>query len=86
MIKSDNKIKFIVRNYTTQDIDDKRLFELAYLVILNGKISNDNTEYCYLTTFKDGNVVSTRKTKSGYRFDIYNDDRVKKELKKVGDR
>lgn len=78
MLKTKDKSKFIIYNHTTNEIDDKRLFELVYLVILNGKLSNNESEYCYLTAFKDGNTVSTHKTKTGYRFDIYNEDRVKR--------
>ncbi len=67
------KDKFIIYNHSPKDIDDLRLFELVCGVIKNGKISTNNTEYCLCTVFGGKDVVSARKTKTGYRFDIYDD-------------
>jgi len=68
------KDKFIIYNHTPNDISDSRLFFLIHRVILNGKISNDNKEYCYATTFDNNDIVWVRKTKNGYRIDVYNED------------
>lgn len=74
------KDKFIIYNHTPNDINDSRLFSLIYLVISNGKLSNNNTEYCYVTTFKNNDSVWFRKTKSGYRIDVYNKDTLGKRI------
>lgn len=78
-----NKNKFIIYNHTPNQINDLQLFELVYDTIKQGYLSNNETEYCYLTIFgkENRNVVSTRKTKTGYRFDIYNDNKMKELLK-----
>lgn len=80
------KDKFIIYNYTPSCIDDLKLFELIYEVIKQGKISNNNTEYCYFTVFgKENKVcVSFSKSKSGYRIDVYNENEVNKQ--KMGDK
>ena len=83
------KDKFIVYNYTPNKISDLDLFGYVYKTIQLGKISNDDTEYCYVTTFgkEDVNVVSMRKTKYGYRVAVYNENEIKKlkELEKVSE-
>lgn len=74
------KDKFIVYNYTPNCIDDLKLFELIYEVIKQGKTSNNNTEYCYITIFNKDFVVDCRKTKTGYRFNVYSDKGIKEIL------
>lgn len=74
------KDKFIIYNYTPSCIDDLKLFELIYEVIKQGKISNNNTEYCYITTFNKELVVDCKKTKTGYRFNVYNENKIKEIL------
>jgi len=76
------KDKFIICNYTPNKINDLDLFHYVNECIKQGKISNNNTEYCYVTTFGYGTenriVVSMQKTKYGYRIAVYNENEIKK--------
>ena len=82
------KNKFIIYNYTPNKITDLDLFYYVNECIKQGKISNDNTEYCYVTPFGYGTenriVVSMQKTKYGYRVAVNNENEIKrlKELEK----
>ena len=73
MLKIKDKDKFIIYNYTPNEISDLKLFELIYRVVNQGKLSNNESEYCYLTVLDKDFVVNSTKTKTGYRFDVYND-------------
>lgn len=42
------------------DIDPEDAVRKVAHVISEGKVSKDNTVYCYLTTWSDGIAVSTR--------------------------
>ena len=61
--------KFHIENRSS--VSDFRLFELVMRVISQGLLSNNCTEYCYLTSLGSihGDVyyVQTIKTKYGYR-------------------
>lgn len=59
-------------NITIQDgIDDLLAVTLLEEVIRQGKISNDNTQYCYVTTWTTGHIVYADKTRTGnYTFRI----------------
>lgn len=60
------KNKLIIRNYT--DLSDYECLEYVQSVINTGKISQNKgiLQYCFVTTFKNGVVVSVdRRTKSG---------------------
>lgn len=80
------KEKFIIYNHTPNATSDLELFGLIYECIKQGKISNNNTEYCYVTIFGKENklYVSFRKSKSGYRIDVYNENELNKQ--KMGDK
>lgn len=75
------KDKFIIYNYTPNKISDVELFSFVLECVKQGKISNNNIEYCYITIFgkEDKNVVSFDKTKSGYRINVYNDTELRKQ-------
>ena len=85
MLKIKDKNKFIIYNYTPNDISDLKLFELIYRVIQQGKISNNETQYCYLTILDKDLVVDCRKTKTGYRFNVYNDKTIELNVEKGSD-
>ena len=78
------KDKFIICNYTPNKINDLVLFGYIYKSIEQGKISNDDTEYCYLTSFgkDDRDLVAIRKTKYGYKIDVYNDNELNNMLER----
>lgn len=47
---------------------EAKALQYVQKVMNMGKISGNNDTYCYITTFNDGTVVSSRKTKTGHRF------------------
>ena len=59
--------KFIIRNHT--ELTDLQVFYRIQRVIELGLISNNDTEYCYVTGFDDC-YVWAKKTEYGYKFDI----------------
>lgn len=65
--------KFIIDNRTT--LNDKEVLKAVLAVVELGRISNDNTQYCYGTeiTIKDNNyLVWTSLNKKSERFVIVN--------------
>jgi len=53
-------------------IDDSSALTYVLKVILQGKISNEGTQYCYITQFESGHKVYADKTKSGtYTFRVW---------------
>lgn len=65
--------KFIIYNYTEHYNDDE-IFEFILECIGEGLLSNNNTEYCYCIVRQCENwdlVFDSSKTKTGYRFNIY---------------
>lgn len=54
--------KLIIYNNTDLDMDEVLPYILS--VIRQGRISNDNTQYCYHTVFKDGITVTSKLNKS----------------------
>jgi hypothetical protein len=50
---------------TTDGVTDQEALYYALKVVNDGFVSNDNTQYCFLTTFKNGARVYADKTKSG---------------------
>ena len=60
----------LIINYENISIEDAISYTEA--VIHNGKISNNNTQYCYATVFKDNVVVYAYVTKTGnYAFTVF---------------
>lgn len=55
--------KITVENHT--GMDDFCAMQHALTVVQGGRISNHGTEYCYATTFLNGVVVTSRRTKAG---------------------
>ena len=47
------------------DIDDLQATYYVMEVIRQGKISEDDTQYCYITTFNNGVAVHADLTKTG---------------------
>ena len=65
--------KFIIHNNTEHYRDDE-IFEFILSCLKEGLLSNNNTEYCYCITRTCENwylVFNSKKTKTGYRFDVY---------------
>lgn len=52
-------------------IDDDPLIYVQR-VIQEGKISDNGNCYCYATVFKDRVVVTCKKTKLGFSFEVFN--------------
>lgn len=63
--------KFIIENYS--NINDIKLFQYILTVIDGGLVSNDETQYSYLTLFKDRIVINFEKTKYGYKIRAWED-------------
>lgn len=65
------KSKIIIHNYTK--FSDFEVIKYVVQVIENGKISNDEKNYCYLTIFKDNIAVIAEKQnkKETYTFKVY---------------
>lgn len=63
--------KFIIENYS--NINDIKLFQYILTVIDGGLVSNDETQYSYLTLFKDRIVIDFEKTKYGYKIRVWED-------------
>ena len=56
-------------------VTDEMAVYLAGEVIKQGKISNANSQYCYVTVFNNGHKVYADKTKTGaYTFKIWKGD------------
>lgn len=69
--------KFIIHN-SAKHYDDYEVFEFILECIGKGLLSNDNTEYCYciVRQCERWNLVFiSKKTKTGYRFDIYEEEK-----------
>jgi len=55
------------------NVDDVTALSYVLAVIDNGKISNNNTQYSYITSYVSGHVVYADKTKSGtFKFRVHN--------------
>jgi hypothetical protein len=50
---------------TSEGITDKEALHYVLSVVDDGFVSNDNTQYCFMTSFTDGAKVYADKTKSG---------------------
>ena len=62
--------RIIINNLT--NASDEEAIALVEAVIKQGKISNKGKQYCYVTTFKSGQAVSTDLTKKGsHVFHVY---------------
>jgi hypothetical protein len=74
--------KLIIENRTDQSL----LTLLGYVqtVLSQGRISKNNTQYCFLTTFKDGIVIAADKNKASDRLVIEYDQRIKDYHEKEG--
>ena len=61
--------KLIIENRTTLTME--RVLPFVASVLSMGRISNNNTQYCYHTSFADGVGVTTFKNKKSDRFVVY---------------
>lgn len=67
--------KFIIHNKTIH-YNDWEIFVFISQCLMQGLISNEGTEYCYCITMDCDDhtlVFTSKKTKTGYRFDVYED-------------
>ena len=64
-------MRLIIDNRT--DKSDIEVMAMINSVVLSGKISQGpkGKQYCYLTTFKNGVVVSCTRNKCSFRFLVY---------------
>ncbi len=65
--------KFIIYNHTTH-YEDYEVFEFILECLEQGLLSNNETEYCYIIVRACERwdlVFESSKTKTGYRFDIF---------------
>ena len=58
--------KIIIENRTTLPME--RILPFVASVLSRGRISNNNTQYCFHVSFADGIHLSTFKNKSSDRF------------------
>lgn len=69
------KDKIIIHNYT--NLSDLEVLDYISRVVANGFLSKTNKngkQYCFITTFKAGYVVSCDKNKNTYTFKIIKED------------
>jgi len=59
-----------MRIIINSSVDDDPLFYVQR-VMSEGKISNNGKCYCYATRFKNNVVVTCKKTKLGFSFNVY---------------
>jgi hypothetical protein len=76
-------MKFIINNLSPDRLTDVECLEYVSRVMRKGKISNNDTQYCYIVTFDKVSlmsktvpdekiVVSSEKTKTGtFTFQVY---------------
>lgn len=65
----------LIINYENISIEDAISYTES--VIHNGKISNNNTQYCYATRFKNNVMVYAYVTKTGnYAFRVYKHEQI----------
>ena len=75
MIQTMEKKKLIIENQT--DLPMKEILIYINFVIQQGRISNDGTQYCYLTAFDNGYAVASRLNKDSDKLIIYKSDKNK---------
>lgn len=63
--------RIIIENRTQIPIDEIMLY--VRKVIEGGRVSEDGKSYCFITTFRDGIVVSVRRNKNSDRFVVFSD-------------
>ncbi len=63
--------KIIIQNDT--NLPDKQVFSYVLQIMGMGRISNNNTQYCYHTSFTNGIEVSSFLNKKSDKFVIYKD-------------
>ena len=61
--------KIIIENRTTLPME--RVLPFVASVLSRGRISNDDTQYCYHTSFADKIGVTTFKNRASDRFIVY---------------
>ena len=69
--------KFIIHN-STKHYEDWEIFEFILECLKKGLLSNNETEYCYCIVRQCERwelVFASNKTKTGYRFDVYENPR-----------
>lgn len=74
-----NNSKFIIHN-STKHYNDYEIFEFITECLGEGLLSNNNTEYCYCVVRQCERwdlVFVSNKTKTGYRFDVYESSKSK---------
>lgn len=74
-----NNSKFIIHN-STKHYNDYEIFEFITECLGEGLLSNNNTEYCYCVIRQCERwdlVFISNKTKTGYRFDVYESSKAK---------
>ena len=74
-----NNSKFIIHN-STKHYNDYEIFEFITECLGKGLLSNNNTEYCYCVVRQCERwdlVFISNKTKTGYRFDVYESSKAK---------
>jgi hypothetical protein len=59
--------RIIINNKTHKE--DKYIMRLVFEVMNRGKVSNNNTRYCYCTVIRD-NVIYAKETKTSIIFDV----------------
>ena len=71
--------KFIIYNHTKRYFDYE-VFEYISKCLNKGLLSNNKTEYCYCIVEQHETwdlVFESHKTKTGYRFDVFEADKEK---------
>lgn len=63
-------MKIIIEN-KSEKADDETALERVSKVISEGRVSNNNKQYCYLTVFDDGICVSASLNKESDKFVVW---------------
>lgn len=64
-----HKNRIILNNQT--ELGYEEVMDYVRKVISAGKVSDNGNNYCYLSSFKDGIMVSSDVIKTGHRFTIW---------------
>jgi len=70
--------KLIIENHT--DLPMAEVLSYVKAVLLQGRISGDNNQYCYHSGFEDGVVISTIRNEKSDRFVLTHSKRLQQTL------
>jgi hypothetical protein len=72
--------RLIIRNCTGRSMQD--VLDMVSAVVSGGRLSGNGTEYCYLTTFKNGAFCSATRNKRSDTLTFYDETSVSNDAPK----